>query len=72
VVLLNIGLPKLSGYDVCRHIREQLWGKTWCWGALTGWGLEEDRRESKDAGFDHHLVKPMDFEALRGLLAEVP
>jgi CheY-like chemotaxis protein len=46
--------------------------RTWCWGALTGWGLEEDRRESKDAGFDHHLVKPMDFEALRGLLAEVP
>jgi two-component system, chemotaxis family, CheB/CheR fusion protein len=72
VVLLDIGLPKLSGYDVCRHIREQPWGKNMVLVALTGWGLEEDRRESKDAGFDHHLVKPMDFDALRGLLAEVP
>lgn len=72
VVLLDISLPKLSGYDVCRHIREQPWGKKMVLVALTGWGLEEDRRESKNAGFDHHVVKPMDFEALRGLLAEVP
>jgi CheY-like chemotaxis protein len=72
VVLLDISLPKLSGYDVCRHIREQPWGKKMVLVALTGWGLEEDRREPKEAGFDHHLVKPMDFDALRGLLAEVP
>jgi PAS domain S-box-containing protein len=70
VVLLDIGLPRLNGYDACRRIREQPWGKAMLLVALTGWGQEEDRRLSKDAGFDHHLVKPVDFAALMGLLAE--
>ena len=72
VVLLDIGLPKLNGYDVCRRIREQPWGKNMVLVALTGWGQDEDRRQSKDAGFDHHMVKPVDFAALMKLLASVP
>jgi CheY-like chemotaxis protein len=69
VVLLDIGLPKLNGYDVCRRIREQPWGKDMVLVALTGWGLDEDRRQAKDAGFDLHMVKPVDFDALMSLLA---
>ena len=71
VVLLDISLPKLSGHDVCRRIRQQSWGKNMVLVALTGWGQDEDRRQSKDAGFDHHMVKPVDFTALMSLLADV-
>ncbi len=71
IVLLDLGLPKLNGYDVCRRIREQPWGKNMVLVALTGWGLEEDRRLSKEAGFDHHMVKPVDFDVLMRLLAEL-
>lgn len=69
VILLDIGLPKLNGYDVCRRIRGQSWGKEMVLVALTGWGQEEDRRKSEDAGFDHHIVKPVDHVALMSLLA---
>jgi PAS domain S-box-containing protein len=69
VVLLDIGLPKLNGHDVCRRIREQPWGKKMVLVALTGWGQEEDRRQSKEAGFDHHLIKPVEYEALMKVLA---
>jgi two-component system, chemotaxis family, CheB/CheR fusion protein len=69
VVLLDISLPKLNGYDVCRHIRAQPWGKNMVLMALTGWGQAEDRRLSKEAGFDHHLVKPLDFTTFTTLLA---
>jgi len=72
VVLLDIGLPQLNGYDVCRRIREQPWGKTMVLIALTGWGQEEDRRQSKNAGFDAHLVKPVDYGALMELLTTLP
>ncbi len=68
LILLDIGMPKLNGYETCRRIREQTWGKTATLVALTGWGQEEDRRHSKEAGFDHHLVKPVDFETLEKLL----
>jgi len=71
VVLLDISLPKLSGHEVCRRIRQQSWGKNMVLVALTGWGQDEDRRQSKDAGFDHHMVKPLDFRALMSLLAEL-
>ena len=71
VVLLDIGLPKLSGYEVCRRIRQQAWGKDMVLVALTGWAQEDDRRQSKAAGFDHHMVKPVDFTILMNLLAEV-
>ncbi len=71
-VLLDIGLPKLNGFDVCRKIREQPWGKTMMIVALTGWGQEEDRLKSKEAGFDGHLVKPVDIDNLMKLLDELP
>jgi PAS domain S-box-containing protein len=70
VVLLDIGLPKMNGYDVCREIRQRLWGKTAVIVALTGWGQEEDRRKSKDAGFDRHLTKPAELKVLVSLLAD--
>ena len=69
VVLLDIGLPKLNGYDVARLIREQPGGKRIMLIALTGWGQEEDRRKSAEAGFDVHLVKPIDLKTLTTLLA---
>jgi CheY-like chemotaxis protein/two-component sensor histidine kinase len=68
VVLLDIGLPKLNGYEAGRRIREQQ-GKGVVLIALTGWGQEEDRRRSKEAGFDHHLTKPVELDALQKLLA---
>ena len=68
VVLLDIGLPKLNGYEAGRRIREQQ-GKGVVLIALTGWGQEEDRRRSKEAGFDHHMTKPVEFDALQTLLA---
>jgi PAS domain S-box-containing protein len=71
VVLLDIGLPKLSGHDVCRRIREQPWGKDIVVIALTGWGQEEDRRKSEEAGFDGHLVKPVDYDELLELLSSL-
>jgi CheY-like chemotaxis protein len=69
VVLLDIGLPKLNGHEVCKRIRKQMGGETIVLIALTGWGQEEDRRRSKEAGFNFHLVKPIDPAALQKLLA---
>jgi CheY-like chemotaxis protein/two-component sensor histidine kinase len=68
VVLLDIGLPKLDGHEVCRRVRAQPWGKDILVIALTGWGQEDDRRKSEEAGFDGHLVKPVDYERLLKLL----
>ncbi len=69
VILLDLGLPKLNGYDACRRIREQPWGKGMVIVALTGWGQEEDKRRSSEAGFNQHMVKPVDPAALETLLA---
>jgi signal transduction histidine kinase len=69
VILLDIGMPKLDGYSACRQIRSEPWGKTPIMVALTGWGQEEDRRHSAEAGFDHHLVKPVELDDLQALLA---
>jgi PAS domain S-box-containing protein len=71
-VLLDIGLPGLNGFEVCRRIRERPWGKQLLMVALTGWGQEEDRQRSQDAGFDTHLVKPVDHDFLMRLLAALP
>jgi PAS domain S-box-containing protein len=68
LVLLDIGLPRMNGLEVCRRIREQAWGKTMIVVALTGWGQEEDRAKSKEAGFDHHLVKPVQIRELTTLM----
>jgi signal transduction histidine kinase len=72
VALLDIGLPRLNGYDAARRIREQPWGKDMVLVALTGWGQDEDRRKSKEAGFDLHMVKPVDLEILMQRLASLP
>ncbi len=71
VVLLDIGLPKLDGHEVCRRVREKPWGKDIVIVALTGWGQEDDRRKSEQAGFNGHLVKPVDYDRLLSMLAEL-
>ena len=72
VVLLDIGLPKMNGYEVAHTIRHQPWGQGMVLIALTGWGQEADRHRSQEAGFAHHLVKPVDPSALLHLLASLP
>ena len=69
VVLLDLGMPHLNGYDACRRIRAQTWGEGICLVALTGWGQLQDRLRTEQAGFDHHLVKPVDPAALVDTLA---
>ncbi len=71
LVLLDIGMPRLNGYDTARRIREQPWGKASVLVALTGWGQEEDRRKSEQAGFDSHMTKPIKPESLEKLLANL-
>jgi signal transduction histidine kinase len=72
VALLDIGMPLLDGYEVARRIRAQAWGKRITLVAVTGWGQDSDRRRSQEAGFDSHLVKPLDLEKLTQLLARLP
>jgi CheY-like chemotaxis protein len=72
VMLLDIGLPKLSGYDVCRLVRELPGGDAIFIVAVTGWGQPGDRRRTEDAGFDWHLVKPVDGATLADLLVSLP
>jgi CheY-like chemotaxis protein len=68
VALLDLGMPGLSGFDVARRIRESPWGSGMVLVALTGWGQDEDRRQSAEAGFDHHLTKPIAPEAIESLI----
>ena len=72
VVLLDIGLPKLNGYEVAQRIREQAWGASMFLIAVTGWGQEEDRQRSADVGLNVHMVKPVEPAALEKLLNELP
>lgn len=76
IVMMDIGLPGISGYDAARKIRGASRGESGANAplivALTGWGQEQDRRRSVDAGIDHHLVKPLDLEKLRRILAAAP
>jgi CheY-like chemotaxis protein len=69
VVILDVGLPCMDGYEVARRLRERRPKQNLFLVALTGYGREEDRRRSREAGFDLHLVKPVDPEELRDLLA---
>ena len=69
IVLLDLGLPGMSGYDVCRAMRRESWGSGIAIVALSGWGQEDARRKSREAGFDAHLVKPVEYGALADLLA---
>ncbi len=72
VVLLDLGMPQVDGYEVCRHLRAEPWGAEVFIIALTGWGQEDDRRSVSAAGFDFHLVKPVDPDALMALLGRLP
>jgi CheY-like chemotaxis protein len=71
VAVLDIGLPRLNGYDVARRIRQQPWGRGMILIAVTGWGQDSDREQSREAGFDHHLVKPVDPAAVMKLVASL-
>jgi PAS domain S-box-containing protein len=68
VVLLDIGMPEVSGYDVARAIRREAWGRSMRLVALTGWGQAEHRRRSLEVGFDDHLVKPVELDVLEEVL----
>jgi signal transduction histidine kinase len=68
IVLLDIGMPKLNGYEVARHVRRQPWGRDVLLVAVTGWGGADHRQQTTQAGFDHHLTKPVDPAALTRLL----
>jgi CheY-like chemotaxis protein len=70
VALLDIGMPKLNGYDAARRIRQKPWGREMLLVALSGWGQEADRTKSSGAGFDHHLVKPVDVAEIQRLIAQ--
>lgn len=72
IALLDIGMPKLNGYDAARRIRALPWGSRLVLVALTGRSQDEDRRRSHEAGFDFHLVKPIEPAELEKLLAIVP
>jgi CheY-like chemotaxis protein len=72
VVVLDIGLPDMDGYEVARRARQGPGGSETALIALTGWGEDEDRSRSRQAGIDHHLVKPVDFAALEKLLRALP
>ncbi len=71
VVLLDIGLPAMNGYEVARRIRQASWGRHMKLVAQTGWGNEQDRQRATAAGFDHHLIKPLDAARLAALLARL-
>jgi CheY-like chemotaxis protein len=70
-VLLDIGMPRLNGYEAARRIREQPWGRDMVLVALTGWGQEEDKQRSREAGFDAHMTKPVDPQTLQQFLGSV-
>ena len=69
LIVLDIGMPGLDGYEVCRRIRQHDWAQTIVIAALTGWSRDEDRDRSEQAGFNHFLVKPVDPKALEELIA---
>jgi CheY-like chemotaxis protein len=71
VILLDIGLPEVDGFETARRIREQPWGKNIFLIAVTGYGQEGDRRRSLEAGFNYHLVKPLSFSELKHKLSEL-
>jgi CheY-like chemotaxis protein len=67
-LLLDITMPGLDGDEVCRRLRQEPWAREVMMAAITGYGGAEDRRRSREAGFDHHFVKPVDPRKIRDLL----
>ncbi len=72
VILLDIGLPRLNGYEVASQLRQQVWGKAIMLIAVTGWGQAADKQRAEEAGFDHHMVKPLRHNELMTILAGLP
>jgi CheY-like chemotaxis protein len=70
VALLDIGMPKLNGYQVAQRIRAAPWGRSMTLVAVTGWGQSEDKRRAHEAGFDHHFTKPLDLDAFGAFLGD--
>jgi CheY-like chemotaxis protein len=70
LVLLDIGMPGVNGYEAARRLRSESWGGDMVLVALTGFGQEADRQQAVQAGFDHHLTKPVEAAAVQRLLAE--
>jgi DNA-binding response OmpR family regulator len=73
LVFMDLGMPGLNGFEAARRVRREKWGQDVMLVALTGWGQEDDRRRSAEAGFDKHLVKPVEYEEvdrLIGILAQ--
>lgn len=71
VVLLDIGIPNMNGYEICQTMRKDPELSNTVFIAQTGWAQKEHRARSKEAGFDHHLVKPIDITALKKILSEL-
>ncbi|MCA9114607.1 MAG: PAS domain S-box protein [Planctomycetaceae bacterium] len=71
LILMDLGMPRMNGYEAARHIREQPWGEPMMLVALTGWGQDEDRQRTREAGFDHHLVKPAEPAELKKLFQDL-
>lgn len=71
MALLDLGMPKLNGFETARKIREQPWGKEMILIAVTGWGQEEVRERTKDAGFNAHLLKPVGYPEISKVLADI-
>jgi CheY-like chemotaxis protein len=71
LVLLDLGMPRMDGYEACRRLREQPWGAEAVVVAVTGWGRDDDRRKTQLAGFDQHLVKPVAPDAIASILSRL-
>ncbi|RUR11643.1 ATP-binding protein [Legionella sp. km772] len=71
LILMDIGMPQLNGYEVAKEIRKQSWGEKITIVALTGWGQEQDKQQAKEAGFDFHITKPIKIDRLEKLLANL-
>lgn len=71
VILMDLGMPNMNGYEAARHIRQQEWGGEMLLVALTGWGQDRDRANTSEAGFDRHLIKPVEPSALADLFRDV-
>jgi len=70
-MIIDIGMPGLDGHDLARRIRAEPWGKELLLIAASGWGQDEDKERSREAGFNLHLVKPVELETLEALLATI-
>jgi CheY-like chemotaxis protein len=71
-VVLDLGMPEMDGYEVARRIRKRPESRDTLLVALTGWGQEKERQFTRAAGFDHHLIKPVDLESMKAVIASRP